>query len=374
MKDDASDGSGVENDLDSNAVTMYKGAADISNKALSKVVSLCKPGALIRELCVAGDDVINEEVSKVFKGKEVEKGVAFPTCVSVNDVVGHFCPVEGDAALQAGDVVKIDLGTHINGFIATSATTVVCADDPLKFKVDGRKADVIACANTCFEAAIRLIKPGKKTTDIPPVLEKIAKAFDCSIVEGVMTHQMKQFIIDGNIVVLNRPTPDMRSEEREFEVNSVYAIDIVVSTGEGRSAVKDEKETTVYKRALDVESGCKLQAARAVLSEVNRRFPTMPFTIRALKSEKVKLALTELERKGLLHQYPVLRERPGELVAQIKGTSLLTSNGSDRVTVSPLPELATEKKVEDKEIQALLQSALKKSRKSKKKAAKKDGA
>jgi methionyl aminopeptidase len=46
----------------------------------------------------------------------------------------------------------------------------------------------------------------------------------------------------------------------------------------------DEKETTVYKRALDVEYKLKLKASRAVFSEISKKAPTMPFTIRCAQS------------------------------------------------------------------------------------------
>ena len=101
-----------------------------------------------------------------------------------------------------------------------------------------------------------------------------------------MTHQMKQFIIDGTKVVLNRPNPEARVEEHEFEVGECYAIDMVVSNGEGKSRVQDEKQTTVYKRDMAVDYTLKSKAARTIFSEINRRFPTTPFCIRALTSAK----------------------------------------------------------------------------------------
>ena len=54
------------------------------------------------------------------------------------------------------------------------------------------------------------------------------------IVGGVLSHQMKQFVIDGNKVVLSVSNPDTRVDDAEFEENEVYAIDIVASTGDGK--------------------------------------------------------------------------------------------------------------------------------------------
>lgn len=70
--------------------------------------------------------------------------------------------------------------------------------------------------------------------DVTEAIQKVAAAYDCKIVEGVLSHQMKQFVIDGNKVVLNVSGPDMRVDDAEFEENEVYAIDIVTSTGEGK--------------------------------------------------------------------------------------------------------------------------------------------
>ena len=53
----------------------------------------------------------------------ISSGVAFPTCISVNNVICHYTPLlsEPDTCLQDGDLVKMDLGAHIDGFIAVVA-------------------------------------------------------------------------------------------------------------------------------------------------------------------------------------------------------------------------------------------------------------
>ena len=131
-----------------------------------------------------------------------------------------------------------DLGVHIDGFIATAAHTLqVPQAEQQAGPVTGRAADVIAAAQTALEAALRLIRPGKRISDVPEILKKIVEAYGCNLVEGVMSHQMKQFVIDANKCVLNRPSPEHKVEDGEFEENEVYAVDIVVSTGEGKPKV-----------------------------------------------------------------------------------------------------------------------------------------
>lgn len=131
---------------------------------------------------------------------------------------------------------------HIDGFIATAAHTLQVPENANDSQqqaapVTGRAADAIAAAQTALEAALRLIRPGKRISDVPETLRKVVEAYDCNLVEGVMSHQMKQFVIDANKCVLNRPSPEHKVEDQEFEENEVYAVDIVVSTGEGKPKV-----------------------------------------------------------------------------------------------------------------------------------------
>lgn len=70
--------------------------------------------------------------------------------------------------------------------------------------------------------------------DVSDAIQKVAAAYDCKIVEGVLSHQLKQFVIDGNKAILSVSNPDTRVDDAEFEENEVYSIDIVTSTGEGK--------------------------------------------------------------------------------------------------------------------------------------------
>ncbi|KAI4374208.1 hypothetical protein MLD38_012225 [Melastoma candidum] len=343
-------------------VTKYKSAAEIVNKALQLVISECKPGVKIVDVCEKGDSFIREQAGNMYKNvkRKIERGIAFPTCVSVNNTVGHFSPLASDeSVLKEGDMVKIDMGCHIDGFIAVVGHTHVILDGP----VTGKAADVIAAANTAAEVALRLVRPGKKNKDVTEALQKVAAAYDCRIVEGVLSHQMKQFVIDGNKVILSVSNPETRVDEAEFEENEVYSIDIVTSSGEGKPKLLDEKQTTIYKRAVDRNYHLKMKASRFIFSEINQKFPIMPFSARALEEKRARLGLVECVNHDLLQPYPVLHEKPGDLVAQIKFTVLLMPNGSDRITSHPLQQLNPTKTIDDPEIKAWLALGTKTKRK-----------
>jgi len=334
-------------------VTKYKSAAEIVNKALQLVISECKPKAKIVDICEKSDSYLREQTGNMYKNvkKKIERGVAFPTCISVNNTMCHFSPLARDeSVMEEGDILKIDLGCHIDGFIAVVAHTHVLQEGP----VTGRAADVIAAANTAAEVALRLVRPGKKNKDVTDAIQKVAAAYDCKIVEGVLSHQLKQFVIDGNKVVLSVSNPDTRVDDAEFEENEVYAIDIVTSTGEGKPKLLDEKQTTIYKRAVDKSYHLKMKASRFIFSEISQKFPIMPFTARALEEKRARLGLVECVNHELLQPYPVLHEKPGDFVAHIKFTVLLMPNGSDRVTSHTLQELQPTKSIDDPEIKAWL--------------------
>ncbi|XP_023994870.1 proliferation-associated protein 2G4 [Salvelinus sp. IW2-2015] len=359
-------------------VTKYKMGAEIANQALKAVVEAAKAGETVVSLCAKGDTFIMAETGKVFrKEKDLKKGIAFPTSVSVNNCVCHFSPLKSDPeiTLKDGDLVKIDLGVHVDGFISNLAHSFVVGvtkDAPLT----GRKADVIKAAHLCAEAALRLVKPGNQNSQVTEAWNKIAKSFKCSAIEGMLSHQLKQHVIDGEKTIIQNPTDQQRKdhEKAEFEVHEVYAVDVLISTGEGKAKDAGQR-TTIYKRDPDKQYGLKMKTSRSFFSEVERRFDAMPFTLRAFEDEgKARLGVVECAKHELLQPFNVLHEKEGEFVAQFKFTVLLMANGPLRITTELYEQelYKSEHEVEDADLKALLQSsASRKTQKKKKKKASK---
>merc|ERR1712038_1636656 len=147
--------------------------------------------------------------------------------------------------------------------------------------------------------------------------------------------------------------------------------DVVMSTGEGKGK-ETELRNTVYKRAVETSYSLKTQKARQFISEVNRRFPALPFTLRAIEDEQVaRVGVSEANRHELLDEYPVLKEKEGQLVAKFKFTLLLLPGGTKKITGLPLLEkqVASSLSVQDEDMRKLLaSSANPKKKKNKKKA------
>lgn len=377
MADKGSD-SGEEEDptiAEDVVVTKYKMAGDMANRILKKVIDATTVGTTARTLCQMGDNLIEEETSKVFKKeKELKKGIAFPTCISVNHVVCHFSPLlsETDIPINDGDMVKIDLGVHIDGYIAVVGHTIVVGASKDN-KITGAKADVLLAAHLASEVAHRLVKAGNENYTVTDQIQKVAEAFQCKPVEGMLSHQLKRNIIDGEKAIIQNPNEQQRKDHAkcEFAVHDVFAVDILISTGDGKTKEKDTR-TTVYKRTEN-NYQLKMKASRAFYSEVCNKFTTMPFTLRAFEDEKkAKMGVVECYKHQLLEPFNVLWEKEGEYVAQFKFTLLIMPNGPIRITQGPFdPEvIQSEYSIKDQEIKDILAtSASRKTQKKKKKKA-----
>jgi len=375
-KDEVEDEEAANDLSDSDVVTKYRAAGTIANEVLAKVMAACVPGVKAVELCQLGDDAIEELVGKIYNGKakdgkKIDKGIAFPTCISPTACVGHYSPLasEDTVEIKEGDLVKIDLGVHVDGYIAVVAHTLLCTagSDP----ATGRKADVVMAAWTAAEAAQRMVKDGASNNEITKVIAQVAEAYKCNPVEGVLSHQMKKHVIDANKTIINKATTDQQVAEAKLATNDVFAIDVVMSTGEGKPK-QLEQRTTVFKRNIEEKYSLKMKASRAFFSEVNQRFPTMPFTLRAGDEKAWRMGVVECVKHDLFVEYPVLYEKPDEFVAQYKFTALLLPSGNTaRITAGPPTTASSENSVTDPALVELLAQSTDK--KKKKKANKKKG-
>jgi len=357
-------------------VTKYKMSAEIVNKVLKEMLAECKPGCSVRDLCVLGDKKLTDETGKAYKkDKKITKGVAFPTCISVNNVICHYSPLlsEPDTLLADGDLVKIDMGAHIDGFIAVVAHTIVLGASA-EAPVTGRKADVIMAAHLASEAALRLVKPGMENTEVTDTVTEIGKAYECKPVEGMVSHNLEQNIIDGEKTINNCLEGQAKDREiHEFKQHEVYAVDVLLSTGDGKNQEKDAK-TTVFKKT-GLTYMLKMKTSREFFSQVGKSYGPMPFNLRNCEEEKkARMGVVECVKHQVLQPFHVLYEKDGTFVAQFKFTVLLMPNGPMKITGLPFDEALykSEKKVEDGEILTLLkQSTNPRANKKKKKAAEK---
>ncbi|CAO4374642.1 unnamed protein product [Caenorhabditis nigoni] len=346
-------------------VTKYQVAAEITNAVLKEVIANVKEGAVVGDLCDIGDKMILERTGKLYKKeKNFTKGIAMPTCISVDNVICHFTPLKSEApvALKNGQVVKIDLGVHIDGFIATAAHTVVVGASKDN-KVTGKIADLLRGTYDGLEIAIRSLRPEASNNDITKNIDKTAAEFGLTPIENMLSHQLERNVIDGEKKIIQNSGEKQKGEVEKVTIDKheAYAIDILFSTGKGQPKDMDTR-TTVYKKNESVSYQLKMKASRVFFSDVNKQHGPMPFSLRSFEEEvKAKMGVVECEKYGLLTPYPVLYEKEGEFVAQFKATVLVMPNGLLKIAGLPFDSevYQSERSVRDKDLQTVLKSALK---------------
>lgn len=282
----------------------------------------------------------------------------------------------------------MDLGCHIDGYIAVAAHTCIVPEsaDKEPAEPDEETGNVAVAAYNAMLIAAASISAGLKNTDVTKAVEKVAKAYGVTPISSVRMHQMKRYVLDGvKEVALKEPNPEESEMEEKlpectFEQFEVYAVDVAMSTGDGNARPGDMR-TTVFKRNVEQQYSLKVQASRALLAEVDKKFPTLPFTLRHLNDvRKARLGLPECVSHGLLTPYPSLHDHSGR-VAHFKCTVLLLPSGTARITGLDLPTYFKTKKEPDEETAKILaqiadedakRAARKAAKKKKKKTTKKD--
>jgi len=381
-----------------NVVNKYKVAADITNAALKEVIDNVEEGKSTLELCKAGDKVIKEGTEALFKKqKTMKKGIAWPTCISVNNTICHYSPLDSTQnvyCLKSGDMVKVEVGAHIDGFPAFGAHTIVVGaskDNP----VTGRKADVMWAAYQAAEVALRKLKPGTQNRDITKIIQKTTEAYDCSPIQNMASYNLEKDVVEGEKSILQNPTDQLSArmaknkdesptgqeknslsneallgEKCDIEVNDVWAIDILASTGEGR-VIASEAKTTLFRRDPQGTYQLKMKASRETLTKVTKDHGCMTFSLRSFDNEtRTRLGLKECITHEVVTQYPVMVEKLDEHVAQFKYTVLVLPSGLLKITPGidfDKESYITEKTINDKEITDLLATSISKKSKNRKK-------
>jgi curved DNA binding protein len=355
----------------SDVVEKYRTAGVITQKVLAYVKTLVVDGGKIFDICQAGDEFLEEEISKIYnskKNKVESKGIAFPTSISPNAIADHLSPISADdeaanLTLKTGDVVKIRLGAQIDGFASIVSETVVVGASK-ESPVTGAKADLLTAAYKASEAALRLIKPGNKNTDVTKVVDKVAAVYGVVPLEGMLSHNQERNVLTGPNEIIINPSDDQKSQVSpfEFEVGQVFGLDILMSAGEGK-VKPSEIRTTIYKLTGNSYQ-LKLKSSHLVLNEIKRKASQFPFSIKNLDDPtKGKTGLKENCSHGTMIAYDMYQEKDGKDIAQVYVTVALTKNGLVKFTSTEFDEEVVKS---DKELSPELKELISKSLKVKK--------
>lgn len=296
----------------------YKTAGKVAEDILAELTARCVEGADVYELCNYGNNRITEQCSKVYNQKKIEKGGAFPVCISVNDICAYFSPLKEESMkLAKGDLVKIDLGVHFDGYPVLLAHSLIIGKE-----ADDLKLRAINAAYEALETAAKMLKIGNNNNQITNATNKVIEAYKCQPLEGSLSHEIKRYVIDGNNCILGKETFDHKVQTYDFKSEDIFALEVFVSANETEGKAKEsEIRTTVFKKNIDINSDLKSKAGRQFLSEVNNRFAGLGFSINQFEDELLaRTGLSECNKSSHLQPYPVLLEKSKAPVAHFKWT------------------------------------------------------
>lgn len=286
--------------MDKEIVEKYKKAGDISKLIKNQVLEKIKPGMKIFELA-----------------EFIEKGVielggkpAFPVNIGINDITAHYTPKFNDAIfIKPGDLVKIDFGVHVDGWVADTAYTY-CSE----------KNELIKAVEKALEAGIKTVKPGVKISEISKAINETVESFGFGVIVNLTGHGLDQYVIHGLPTI-----PNVKNDsDIELKEGDVIALEPFVCKTNGYVKESEPVEIFSFLQPRPV----RLPEARNILEIANNEYKGLPFCKRWLVEKgfspfKASFALKQLEVSNSVKSYPVLREKSGFSVAQAEHTIIV---------------------------------------------------
>ena len=267
------------------------------------------------------------EIVSMTEAKIEELGglCAFPVNLCINNIAAHYTsPLKDDGLIiNEEDLVKIDLGVHIDGYIVDTAFTI-------NFNEDESLENIVQSTEVALDAAKMMVKPKVNTRDLGKKIEDIVRGFKYNPIKELGGHQIERWTVHGK-----KQLPELGSQGGDImEEGEVFSIEIFASTGEG--SVHNTQYSHIYE--LNPYSGrvpLRRKASKQLLGYVNKNYKTLPFAERWLGKEfrmGVAFGLQELVQQGKLQAHFVLAEKKGVFVAQTEETIIVKADGYEQLT------------------------------------------
>ncbi|MEK6826708.1 MAG: type II methionyl aminopeptidase [Nanoarchaeota archaeon] len=279
----------------------YLKSGEICNKAREYGVSLLKEGAKFADIAEKIEAKIEE-----LGGKP-----AFPIDIGIDYLAAHDSPKHNDERiLKKGDVVKLDLGVHVNGAVTDTAVTVEIGT--FKFK------KLIECSEEALNNAVKIVKPGIKIREIGKIIQETIEKYGFSPIINLSGHGVDLYEVHAKPSIPNYDNKDNTT----LSEGDVIAIEPFVTTGEGK--IVEGKPSGIYELVDD--KSIRDNNARKILEFVKEEYGRLPFSERWLIKKFgniARLALLLLERDGIIKQFNILPEISKGQVAQAERTLIV---------------------------------------------------
>ena len=266
-----------------------------------------------------------EEICQYVESEIIKKGAkcAFPVNTSINEIAAHYTAEPNDPkTISDTDLVKIDLGAQINGYIADTAVTV---------NYNPKYDTLVQTAENALQGAMSMIKSGIKSKDVGRSIQKTITDVGFKPIANLSGHSLDQYTIHAGKTVPNTWTIGSFT----FSENEAFACEPFVTTHEGLGYVRNGKIKNIF--ALVSRKKTKDEDANKLLEYIWTNFNMLPFALRWILKEweekEARKLLEFLEKKKVVHSYPILVEANGEPVAQAEHTFIPTTTGVNVTTM-----------------------------------------
>ncbi|KAK6437537.1 Methionine aminopeptidase 2 [Oleoguttula sp. CCFEE 5521] len=322
----------------SDYLTDYRQGAEIHRQVRTYARANIKPGMSLTEIAEMIENSTRALTGHpgLEEGDNIKGGVAFPTGLSINHCAAHYTPNLGNKTiLQQSDVLKVDFGVHLNGYIVDSAFTMAFEPrfDPLLEAVRAATNTGIALAG--IDARMSEIGAGIQETMESHEIELNGQLFPIKSIKNLNGHTITPYSIHGGSSGKSVPIVASPNNTDRMEEGETYAIETFGSTGKGY--VRDDGEVSHYARNPDAPKNTPLRisSAKGLLRVIDKNFGTLPWCRRYLDrlgQEKYLLGLNCLVQSGVVNDYPPLVDIKGSYTAQWEHTILLRPNVKEVVS------------------------------------------
>ncbi len=284
----------------------YRKAGRILAEVLAEARPRVELGASLLDVANFVEDAIRSKGAKP----------AFPCNISLDRNAAHYTPSPLDTARFSENMVKLDVGVHVDGYIADAAITIdLSGHDKL-----------VEASHVALQAALEIIEPGTDTAQIGKVIEEAITGYGYKPVYNLTGHGLSRYLAHDEPAVPNKAM----EKGTVLKEGDVIAIEPFATNGSGR--ISEAQINEIY--GFSAMRPVRLPAARTLLKEISEEYKTLPFARRWLQAERAEYALMQLLRSGSVHRYPVLWEVEGALVSQAEHTVVVLDNGCEVITRS----------------------------------------
>ena len=294
----------------------YKKAGEAVIAAKKLASKIVKPGALFLDIANQCEDEIIKKGAKL----------SFPINMSLNEVAAHYSPTIDDKTVVPEEgLLKIDLGSHVDGYIADSAFTINLGEDP-------KLQDYIDAASEGLEAAIDLFQPGTKLYELGEVIEKKIKGYGLKPITNLGGHKLKQYELHAGEFI---PNYLKETHSEVLKPGDAYACEPFSTSGNGM--VKNGNKSYIYRFERKKKKNMSYEELN-FMNKIEKNCTKLPFSPRFLErnniipKNKIQRTINSFLGKNILEHYPILIESSYALVAQQEHTIVIDMDGNTIVT------------------------------------------